>query len=119
MPVRSRSTTAKHRRRPELSPTPSRAVVAASRGENRRSRRHRRRPPQIPTAFQLTGLGPILVSQVQPRNLAHSAQRSSPVQQLFRAVLPSGGQSDPVRSDPIHPEIFFILQRSPSTFRNR
>ncbi|OWM68188.1 hypothetical protein CDL15_Pgr016388 [Punica granatum] len=33
-PVRSRSTTAKHRRRPELSPASIPAVVAASRGEN-------------------------------------------------------------------------------------
>ncbi|PKI44739.1 hypothetical protein CRG98_034870, partial [Punica granatum] len=34
--VRSRSTTAKHRRHPELSPASFPAVVAASRGESRR-----------------------------------------------------------------------------------
>ncbi|PKI59342.1 hypothetical protein CRG98_020273 [Punica granatum] len=35
-PVRCRSTTAKYRRRPKLSLAPFPAVVAASRGENRR-----------------------------------------------------------------------------------
>ncbi|PKI53102.1 hypothetical protein CRG98_026507 [Punica granatum] len=51
MPVRSRSTMVKHRRRPELSPASIPALVAASRGVNRRPQRRRRRCPPIPTAF--------------------------------------------------------------------
>ncbi|PKI69396.1 hypothetical protein CRG98_010194 [Punica granatum] len=80
-PVRSRSTTVKHRRRPELSPAPSRAVVAVSKGQNRRpqSRRRRSRRSRRPPA---NGPRPIsLSSQAQPKsiwpNAPNPAQRSS------------------------------------------
>ncbi|PKI48924.1 hypothetical protein CRG98_030700 [Punica granatum] len=60
-PVKSKSDTVQPKRCPKPSPAPSRAVVAASRGENRRPQRRRRRSWRIPTARRLTGLGPFLL----------------------------------------------------------
>ncbi|PKI46124.1 hypothetical protein CRG98_033457 [Punica granatum] len=101
-PVRSRSTTAKHRRRLEPSPASSPAVVAAFRGKNRHPPASLPPLPSISAALRLTGLGPFLflcgLGPFRPN-------ASSPALVLFRTVSPSG-QSDPIRpirSDPIRP----------------
>ncbi|PKI71075.1 hypothetical protein CRG98_008540 [Punica granatum] len=56
-PAKSKSDTAQSKRCQGPSPKPSRAVLAASRGENRRPQPRRRRPPD-PSRSSLTGLDP-------------------------------------------------------------
>ncbi|PKI56849.1 hypothetical protein CRG98_022807 [Punica granatum] len=97
--MRSRLTTAKHRRRPELSPASFPALIVVSRGENRRlQRRHCRCPPD-PGRPWLTGLGPVRffagpANKLGPfrPNIPNSVQRSS-----GKFLLRAG---NPIRSDP-------------------
>ncbi|PKI59301.1 hypothetical protein CRG98_020293 [Punica granatum] len=97
-PVRSRSTTAKHQRRPELSPASIPAVVAASKGENRRPPAS---SPPLPHPGRPSANG--------PRPISLSLQARPNVLQSGPASLP-GGRSDPIRSDPIVQRFFFYRE---------
>ncbi|PKI72159.1 hypothetical protein CRG98_007428 [Punica granatum] len=93
------------------------------RGVQRREPQPAAPPPPFPItsiARRLTGLGPFLFlrrSSPEVRPIPAQHPQSSPT--LFRAVSPSGGRSDPIRSDPIHPAIFFfIFTEKPLNFPN-
>ncbi|PKI46530.1 hypothetical protein CRG98_033087 [Punica granatum] len=70
--------------------------------------------PATPIARRLTSLGPVHFLRRSSPN--HSAQRAQSGPALFRTVPPSGGQSDPIRSDPTHLAIFFIYRITPQLF---
>ncbi|PKI66047.1 hypothetical protein CRG98_013542 [Punica granatum] len=99
--MRSRSTTVKHRRRPELSPAPISAVVAVSRGENRSPEAVAAAPPD-PGRPWLTGLDPVLFFR-RPSPSPSRPNFPSSAQRFFGRFSPSSG---PVQSDPIRPDSF-------------
>ncbi|PKI71078.1 hypothetical protein CRG98_008543 [Punica granatum] len=104
-PAKSKSDIAQSKRCQGPSPEPSRAVVAASRDENRRPQPRRRRPPD-PGRSSLTCLGPFPC-------FAGPAQKFGPfgpTPQFGPASLPGGFSFGwAIRYDPIHPAIFFII----------
>ncbi|OWM75762.1 hypothetical protein CDL15_Pgr009406 [Punica granatum] len=95
-PAKSKSDTAQSKRCLGPSPEPSRAVVAASRGENRRPQPRRRHSPRS---------GPLLANRPRPISLS---RRSNPE---VRPIRPNA----PVRPS-VYPGRFLLRAGSPTFF---
>ncbi|PKI49432.1 hypothetical protein CRG98_030164 [Punica granatum] len=116
-PVKSKSDTAQPKRCPKPSLAPSRAVVAASRGENRHPQRRRRSSRQSRPPRQLTGLDPfLLLRRSSPEVRPITAQRP----QSGPTALPGGfsfGRASPIQSDPTRLSgNFFYFTEKPLNF---